>query len=228
MSFALIDDPDPRDGGCTYHERHRQCPKTFLEEPFDSQLPLAIVRFRTCPGQSGQDDIVAAAVLGVLLASGHGNILISFAPERSTFSKWFNVPSIIWADHTLHEENLSFFSEHKNATTSRRERIDTTKCYGAFNYAYRSSSCVSSAKAALPLPGAVLELPPGAPEPSGNLKDVPKDLDCCTFWKNICNQHEANNEKDKIIPERTSHIAGYHRLKLNDAHTSLPPRSDPS
>jgi hypothetical protein len=54
MNFALIDDPDPRDGGCTDHERHRHRPKTFLEEPFDRQLPLQLSGFRLVLARAGK------------------------------------------------------------------------------------------------------------------------------------------------------------------------------
>jgi len=40
------------------------------------------------------------------------------------------------------------------------------------------------------------EPPPGVPEPSGNLKDEPKDLDCCRFFKGICKQTMRIGKKD--------------------------------
>jgi hypothetical protein len=112
-----------------------------------------------------------------------------------TSSQILELECSVWTDHLLHGGILSFLVDTKcNYKPARRV---ATKCWGAFNYAYRSSSCVSSANAALPLPGAMPELPPDPPDPSGNLKDVPKDLDCCKFCKGIRNQYKANKEEGK-------------------------------
>jgi hypothetical protein len=87
----------------------------------------------------------------------------------------------IWASSIIQERNLSFLSSHKMQSQTK-ESYRSSNRYRASYYAYKSSSAVSSTKAALPVLDIVLELPPGAP-PSGNLKEEPKDLDCCRFCK---------------------------------------------
>jgi hypothetical protein len=96
------------DGGCTtYVSRKKQrLPKTFLEDLLtvscrcDCQVPVARA------GKMIMTLWQPAAVLRVLLST------------ESTHAHFFqmvysNIPSIIWAGHILHEENLSFLVDTK-------------------------------------------------------------------------------------------------------------------